>query len=96
MKTKLKRFAKFYLNTWWFPPLFIAPFPLISIILVALVGWNELSVAFMKMYLFRDAVLISWGWLLAKKRYWEILWSFLLCVAIVLFCLSLIYLIPRP
>ena len=87
MKTALKKFASFYLNTWWFPPA-VAFF---IIIICINIQWLYMdyhhpplvySTTYIVMPIVAIGVPVSWGWLLAKKHRREALQSFLLVLVI--------------
>ena len=84
MKSALKKFFSFYLNSWWFPPMLqtvymttLAMLFLSRIMRPSTVGGSSIleNVSGTIYWCLLAGVLASWLWLLVKKRWREFLRS---------------------
>jgi len=89
MKTALKKFASFYLNTWWFPPLLAVFAPVVLICAFTIAGAVGLLIGVPLMYALLLGVPVTWGWLAAKGNKRGALWSFFVYLVVILFTLTL-------
>jgi len=91
MKSALKRFASFYLNSWWLPPVLWAVYLmtlawlfLSRMIRPSAEGESSIleTVCGVVYWCLLAGVLASWIWLLIKKRWRNVFWSALFLVGL--------------